>query len=138
MLISSIAGHMMIIDCTATIPPLVFLTSVTCGYLPLRGNCALAQMLAACPFPIDKSQRNYRGGLLTKSQISVASTHFCQIHQSCEQYDTYSLGLFCNALFLARFRNTPLVERGLRDFHLSFERAYSSIIHIFQRSSYNK
>ena len=116
MLVTSVAGLMMIISCTATFLPLVFLTSVICGYLLPRGNCALTQILATCPFPIDKSQRNYWGCLLTKSRLSVASTNVCQIHQSCEQYDTYSLGLLCSAQLLARFTNTPLVERGLRDF----------------------
>ena len=93
MLVSSIAGQVMI-TCTATFPPLVFLTSVTCGYLPPRGNCALAQILATCPFTMDKSQRNYRSCLLTKSRLSVASVNVCQIHQSCERYDILSFGLF--------------------------------------------
>jgi hypothetical protein len=112
------------------------LTSVICGCLLPRGNCALAQILAACPFPIDKSQRNYRDCLLTKSRLSVASTNVCQIHQSCEQYGTYSLGLLCSAQLLAHFTNTPFVKRGLRDFQLSCERSYSSIIRIWQRSSH--
>lgn len=41
-----------------------------------------------------------------------------------------------SAQLLARFTNTPLVERGLRDLQLSSEWACSSIIGIWQRSSH--
>lgn len=85
----------------------------------LVGTVHLHKYWLLVRFPSTKAKRN-SSCLLTKPRLSVASTNVCQMLQSCEQYDTYSLGLLCNAQLLARFTNTPLVGTRIKRLTVKF------------------
>ena len=63
--------------------------SVSCGYLPRRGNIARCWPLVLLPPSVSK--RDTQAGTWC---MCAPSTNACQTNLSWKQYDSYSLGLF--------------------------------------------